>query len=516
MAGEGIVDRLVVAVEYVYDAVVPDTIEADFEGLIGLAGTLAAAMVGLAVSSAMAGDEAHDMGIRMGLSASEVTAWGYAAERAGTSVDVLSQGLITLQRNLGAARAGAGPAAEAFKRLRIDPREIENADDALFHIADRLQEIDDEGERATLRLTLLGEAGPRLAELLGQGSEGIEELLTRADRMGVVISDANAELSGEFLDAIGDLGEIAAGTGRKIGFAVLPALTKVAKGVRDWYLANDDLIGQQIDRVADGIGYALDQLQTPVGKAVAGALALASAWGAAGAAKAMYTAVAASSPLVASLGSQVGAMATATAAAGPLALAIVAAGLAIDDFVVAAENGDSILLDLGEAMGARGETQQAAAGLIDLLDAGTEAAWAFAGALEVGLGDAIDYLADKIPSLEPLIAPLRDLLDLDAAEIIGGAAEQFQRSARGLRLGARYLKGDESVQFRPGRGTGDIIDDFVTFSPLRPESAQSRPAVTVNINGSSPEEVARLAGEAARREVEIQTLETLSAVGMPP
>ena len=517
MAGEGgIVDRLVVAVEYAYDTVVPDAIEADFSGLIGLAGTLAAAMVGLAVGAAHAGDAAHDMGIRMGLSAEEVTAWSYAADRAGTSTEVLSRGLVTLQRNLGAARAGSGPAAEAFKKLKIDPKKFENSSDALFKVADALQSVEDEGDRATLQLALLGEAGPRLSEFLSQGGEGIDELLAQAERIGVVISDADAELSGDFLDAVDDLGEIAASTGRKIGFAVLPALTRVAKGVRDWYLANDDIIGQQIDRVADGIGYALGMLETPVGKAAAGALALASAWGAAGAAKALYEAAKASSPLVAALGSQAGNAIAVAKAAGPLALAIAAAGLAIDDFAVAAEGGDSVLLDLGEAMGARGETQQAAAGLIKLLSAGTDAAWAFAGALEVGIGDAIDAIAAKLPSLEPLLAPLRELFDLSAADVIGGAAKQFERSAAGLELGTRYLRGDAGVQFSEGRDWTDVLGALARFTPDGIARSLASPTVQVQVNGSNPSEVARIAGEAARTEVERQTLEALSAVGMPP
>ena len=76
MAGEGgIVDRLVVVVDYDYDDGGAAQIETDFQGLIDLASMLASGMVGLAMSSALAGDAAHDLGVQLGMSSEEVTAW---------------------------------------------------------------------------------------------------------------------------------------------------------------------------------------------------------------------------------------------------------------------------------------------------------------------------------------------------------------------------------------------------------------------------------------------------------
>lgn len=521
MAGEGgIVDRLVVAVEYAYDPVVPDKIDADFSGLIGLAGTLAAAMVGLAISTAGMGDEAAKTARTLELTVEEFTALSYAADHANLAQEALRTGIFTLTRQLAMAHTGTGPVADAFRTLGLQSRimsgEIKTAGQALPIIADALNGITDDGKRAALSMIVLGEAGPKMRSLLSGGSKGLQEATDRARALGVVFSETDATASEHLMDSLADLKYVMKSITTEIGFHFVPSISRVTDSISDWYIANGEIIRQQIGRTLDGISYSLGLLETPVGKAAAGALALASAWGAAGAAKALYEAAKASSPLVAALGSQAGNAIAVAKAAGPLALAIAAAGLAIDDFAVAAEGGDSVLLDLGEAMGARGETQQAAAGLIKLLSAGTDAAWAFAGALEVGLGDALDALAEKLPSLEPLLAPLRELFDLSAADVIGGAAKQFERSAAGLELGTRYLRGDAGVQFRAGRGVGDLIDDFVTFSPNRPESAQSRPAVTVNVNGSNPNEVARIAGEAARREVKQQTLEALSAVGMPP
>lgn len=516
MAGEaGVVDRLVVAVDYAYDKRDADIIEADFSGLIGLAGALAAALVGATLEAAAAGDEAIKLARAVNLDVESYTELAYAADMAGASQEVLSAALNALTRQMYAAEAGGKEAQQVFSSLGIDPRQFADSAEALPAVADALNQIGDEGRRAGLEMKLFGESGGRLRSFLVGGSDEMRRMGERAHDLRIAISEADAVASEGLMDSLSDLGHIAKGLSRNVGFALVPSLTRAADSVIDWYLANDEVIDQQMDRVAAGIGHALDELQTPTGKAIAAAGALAAAWGAVGVARSMYTAAAAASPLVAALGGQAGAALAAAKAGGPLVIAAIAVAAALDDLSMAAEGDDSILLRLGERMGARGETQQAAHGLIELLDAGAEAAWAFGGALSAGIGDAIDELADKIPSLEPLLAPLRDLFDLDAKSILGGAGAQFERSAEGLRKGARYLQGDQGVQFRTGRGWGDVIDDVVLFTPNRDPS---RASVTVQVQAptTSPAEIARIAGEQARAEVERQTYEALLAAEQSP
>lgn len=496
----GVIDRLVVGVSYAYDKAGEAAARSGLTGVATAAAGAGLALVGLAYEAALAGDEAHDMGIRMGLSASEVTAWSYAADRAGASVEVLSQGLITLQRNLGAAREGAGPAAEAFKKLKIDPREIQSADDALFHIADRLQTIDDEGERATLRLTLLGEAGPRLAELLGDGSQGIEDLLTRAERLGVVISDADADLSGDFLDSLSDLGEIGQGVGRRLGFALLPALKDTTAGLRDWYLANSDVIDQRLDLVIDGIGKAASLATTPLGRLVVAGVGLGTAWKAAGTAEALATAAAASGGLGGALAKPVAGALALAKRGGPLAVGLLLAVAALDDLSVAADDGDAAILRLAETMGVRGETQDAIEAIRDLLFEAAAAGQVMAGVIGTELVDAMNALAETLPSLQPL-ADLLASLDLGGA--IEAGTERVQRARKGFELTRRYYSGDPSVRVKEGR---QALQGVIGADPRSLEALSGAggmliaPSISIQA-GMSRGEIVRAAKEEVGRQV---------------
>lgn len=505
----GVIDRLVVGVSYAYDKAGEAAAKSGLTGVATAAVGAGLALAGMAYEAALAADEANDMGIRMGLSASEVTAWSYAAERAGASVEVLSQGLITLQRNLGAAREGTGPAAEAFEDLKIDPREIQSADDALFHIADRLQTIDDEGERATLRLTLLGEAGPRLAELLGQGSGGIEELLTRAERLHVVISDADAELSGAFLDSLGDLGEVATSTARRIGFSVLPALERVTTGTRDWYLANSDLIDQRLDIILEGIGKAADLATTPFGRLVVAGVGLGTAWKAAGTAEALATAAAASGGLGSALAKPIAGTIALAKRGGPLAAGLLLATLALEDLSVAADDGDAAILRLAETLGVRGETQEGIEAVRDLLYEAAAAGGVMADVIGVELVDAMNRLAETLPSLQPLAD---FLASIDLGGVIEAGTERVQRARKGFELTRRYYSGDPSVRVREGR---EALSGVLSADPRSMEALSGAggmliaPSVNIRANLDRGELV-----RAAKEEVGRQVDSALQAQGV--
>jgi hypothetical protein len=350
-------------------------------------------------------------------------------------------------------------------------------------------------------MQLLGEAGPRMAGLIAQGADGIAMLTARADALGATITDDVVDPSGDLIDALEDIGIYARGVSRDVGFALVPALAKAATGTRDWLVANDAIIDQQLDRTVGALGDAISRaLDEPVGRAALAAGALAVAWGNRGAAGAMATAVANAIPLVGTLG-------RAALAGGPFVLVALAGAAALDDFAIAADGGDAAILRLAASMGVESEAQEAISSTRDLLYEAADAAWMLSSVMGEALAVSIEEIINLIPSLEPL----REFVDTIRGGI-GGALEDFgdrnDRAVSGFRKFGRYVAGDPGVEFGGRRtpdeiqagfrddvnaGVGGAIVQSVVGAPL---------SVVVNVAaGPTIQQIADAAAEEVRRQV---------------
>jgi hypothetical protein len=349
----------------------------------------------------------------------------------------------------------------------------------------------------------------------------MDALAQRAQKLGAVIGDEAAEDAGRLMDNLGDLGHIVTGLTRNIGFGLAPRLADMTGGMVDWYLANADVIDQQLDRVVDGIGAALDGLQSPMGKAVAGGSALALAWGGMGVARSMYTAAAAANPLVAALGGQAASAGAALKSGGLLALGLAALGLVIDDVRVTAEGGDSVLLALGRTMGVEGEVQGAAVELVGVFGDLRDAAFAFGPAILEGTASALEWLGDELPFITGLVDDLAAALrSLDVGGVIEFVGDRLKDARTFTQIGTRALKGESTdidraafARFEEENVIGNlsraIRERGTAQQGERILSALGLAPVNVSINANSDRQIARVAGEQAARTVEAQALQLL-------
>ena len=517
MAGD-MVDELVVGVRYALDtasekkalgslAVVEEEIAAIsspgiWAGLgIGIAAGIAG-LAALATEAVVAADAAHDMGVRMNLSAEEVQTMGYVAERSSTNLETLGIAYTTLSRQLS---SNSKDVQDAWKQLELDPTNYENGTQAIGDVADALNGLESDADRTRIGLLLLGESGPKLKEYLSLGSEGIADLEAHAKALGFVISDADAELSGHLLDSVDDLGKIASGVGRKIGLALVPALDEAASSTVDWYVANQDVIDQQLDRVTDGISKGLEYMLTPLGLATTGALAFGLAWGSRGAAKAMGLALAQAVPLAGTLGSMGLSVGSTALAMGPYAAAAVVAGLALDDLNKAADGADSVTLRLAKTMGLEGKTQTALHDFRDSIKEVGSLAWDLGAAISTGIGDALDKISEQFPNLKPYLDQISEILHMTGGETldaISQASSEVVAGGRGLRY--QISQGDYAGAFHAAFGPGYQAPD-PNDPNYRPGFGYTgAPMVNANVTvnaATSPAEIARIAGQEVERQV---------------
>lgn len=156
-----------------------------------------------------AGDRTAVMADRLGMSTSMLQEMRFAATQTGASTEQLESAFGQFNKQLGAVSQRGSITGTAFERLGVS---VLNADgslrsstDVLYDVADALQGIDSQAERASLTTALFGRQGAALSLLLAKGASGIEAYREQARSLGIVIDDhlvRQAEKASSQLNAV--------------------------------------------------------------------------------------------------------------------------------------------------------------------------------------------------------------------------------------------------------------------------------------------------------------------------
>lgn len=218
----------------------------------------------IAQSTAVAGDEAAKMGRRVGLTAEEVQELGFAAEISGAGLTDVEAGLRRVSKNARDAQRGLSTAVDAFSALGIEfekaPGQLKDPLELLLDSAEAFKGLTSDTEKAALAQELFGRGGVKLLPLLVEGREGIEALREEARELGFVIGDEGAAAAERFIDAQTEARKVVEGLRNTIGVALMPVLTDMLEGFRDWFVANRDVIKQRVERAADRIAEAFREV----------------------------------------------------------------------------------------------------------------------------------------------------------------------------------------------------------------------------------------------------------------
>ena len=168
---------------------------------------VAASAGALATKFATFGDNIQKMGLRTGLSAEALSELKFAAEQSGTTIESLGQALFRSTRRISNAAMGTGPAVRALKELGASAEELSqmSAEQRFMALVRMLGEVGDAGKRAQLGFEIFGDNIRQIMPLINEGTEGIGELRKRADELGLVISQEQADTAAELTDKINEL-----------------------------------------------------------------------------------------------------------------------------------------------------------------------------------------------------------------------------------------------------------------------------------------------------------------------
>ena len=250
-------------------------------------------LLGAAKVFADFGAPLDDISKRTGVGAGKLSAYQFAAEQSGTSIEALETALGKMVKTLYAADEESKGAVDSLADLGLGLEELEGLrpDQQFEKIADALSRVEDPGKKAALAMQLFGKSGTELLPMIEDGAKGLADMVAQGEALGVVLSDEAIASAAALDDTFVAFWATLKGVTVQIGAAVAGPLTSFLQAasamigtVSKWISENQSLI------VAIGaVGLGLVTIGTVIASAGVAAAALSAGIGAVGAALAAIT-----------------------------------------------------------------------------------------------------------------------------------------------------------------------------------------------------------------------------------
>ncbi|QMV49881.1 MAG: tail tape measure protein [Mu-like cryoconite phage AB09] len=196
------------------------------------AAAAAASLFIVAETTAKAGKEASLNAQRTGMNVEAFQELSYAAERGGVSAEMFTHSLAHLNRSLFEAKMGNKEAAQGFGMLG----------------------------RGAIAMKLFGRAGYMMTPMFKNGAAGLEKFSEEAREMGLVMSEAEVNMSKGFMHSLHEVHGLLTGMKRTIGVALLEPMTKVFESFSTWIRLNRAIIRQNITEFFEGLATVLGKV----------------------------------------------------------------------------------------------------------------------------------------------------------------------------------------------------------------------------------------------------------------
>jgi hypothetical protein len=142
-------------------------------------------------------------------------------------------------------------AGRAFAALGFNLKTLQamKPEERFWKLSEALAGIADEGKRSALAVDIFGRSGTNLIPMLAGGTASIQAMKDEARRLGVVLSEEQAQKAAAFDDSMDKVKAAAEGLKNALGEAVIPALsefvtklTGVVSGISAWVKDNPKLV----------------------------------------------------------------------------------------------------------------------------------------------------------------------------------------------------------------------------------------------------------------------------------
>lgn len=217
----------------------------------------AKAFVNTAKGVAEYGDTVDKQSQKVGLSAKTWQEYDYVLKIAGTDMQSMAAGMKTLTNQIDAAKNGNKDAVARFKELGISLKDLKNMsrEDLFKKTISSLQNMKEGTDRAALANKLFGKSGQELGPLLNMTASETQELINKANDLGMVMSDTGVKASADFVDSLTTLKGTVQGLKNSIMTEFMPGLTAMTEGLADV------MAGKGADKLSKGISLFMVELK---------------------------------------------------------------------------------------------------------------------------------------------------------------------------------------------------------------------------------------------------------------
>jgi hypothetical protein len=139
---------------------------------------------------------------------------------------------------------------------------------AFAEIAESISKIENPAQRASLAVDIFGKSGQNIINVLSMGKDGLAAYAAEADRLGVTLSQLDAEKAGAAKDALDKASAVMGGALNRAIADLSPVLEQAANRFAE--LAAQFLTTENVSPVIDAITFALQSMAEALEIVVAG------------------------------------------------------------------------------------------------------------------------------------------------------------------------------------------------------------------------------------------------------
>lgn len=173
-------------------------------------------------------DQLNKLAKSTGIATEELSAYKYAADLSGVSIEETAKGINFLSRNMVEAAGGSKEASKGFELLGIAVRDsggnLRSADAVMMEVAERFSRMKDGAAKTTLAMEIFGRGGAALIPMLNEGADGMAKMRSEAERMGLIVGGDTARAAEGLNDNLERLNKMISGSANLLLQAYVPAL----------------------------------------------------------------------------------------------------------------------------------------------------------------------------------------------------------------------------------------------------------------------------------------------------
>lgn len=244
-------------------------VRADFKRLAGrlinvrsaFATLAGSAGIGLLVKNQMAViDSLAKTSDKLGIATEALGGFQYAAQLNGIAVKTFDMGLQRMTRRVAEAGKGTGEAVKALKELGLNAVNLATLapEEQFKQIADAMNKVGSQGDRVRLAMKLFDSEGVALVNILRLGSNGLEQMIKEAERLGIALNRIDAAKIEDANNSITAAKGVMTGMVNLLAVQLSPVIAGVAKDFTKAATGVDDLnesMGVWVTNVVTGVGW---------------------------------------------------------------------------------------------------------------------------------------------------------------------------------------------------------------------------------------------------------------------